>query len=122
VVTSKAAAAMTVRTGVPQLLSASHRCCGDESISVLTADRDQTSERKYLERMDSAVRPYKTQLESCWVRASSGPSLWTCSDQPSQILRSARLAETFVRLGSWFDWIVVDSTPMSPMVDANLWS
>lgn len=44
------------------------------------------------------------------------------SDQPSQILQSARFAETFVRLASWFDWIVVDSTPILPMVDANLWS
>ena len=44
------------------------------------------------------------------------------SDQPSQILQSARFAEAFVRLASWFDWIVVDSTPMLPAVDANLWS
>ncbi len=44
------------------------------------------------------------------------------SDQPSQILQSARFAETFVRLTSWFDWVVVDSAPISPLVDANLWS
>jgi capsular exopolysaccharide synthesis family protein len=43
-------------------------------------------------------------------------------DQPSQILQSARFAETFVRLVGGFDWVVVDSTPMSPAVDANLWS
>jgi len=44
------------------------------------------------------------------------------SDPPSQILQSARFAETFVRLASWFDWVVVDSAPISPLVDANLWS
>jgi protein-tyrosine kinase len=44
------------------------------------------------------------------------------SDPPSQILQSARFAEAFVRLTSWFDWIVVDSTPILPIVDANLWS
>jgi len=43
-------------------------------------------------------------------------------DQPSQILQSARFAEAFVRLAAGFDWVVVDSTPMSPIVDANLWS
>jgi len=43
-------------------------------------------------------------------------------DQPSQILQSARFAEAFTKLGASFDWIVVDSTPMLPMVDANLWS
>jgi capsular exopolysaccharide synthesis family protein len=43
-------------------------------------------------------------------------------DQPAQILQSARFAETFVRLVARFDWVVVDSTPMSPIVDTNLWS
>ena len=43
-------------------------------------------------------------------------------DQPSQILQSARFAETFVRLVGGYDWVIVDSTPMSPAVDANLWS
>jgi capsular exopolysaccharide synthesis family protein len=46
----------------------------------------------------------------------------TSSDQPSQVLQSARFAETFVRLANWFDWIVVDSAPILPMADANLWS
>lgn len=44
------------------------------------------------------------------------------SDQPSQILQSARFAEAFVGLASWFEWTVVDCTPLLPMVDANLWS
>jgi protein-tyrosine kinase len=43
-------------------------------------------------------------------------------DQPSQILQSARFAEAFTKLGASFDWIVVDSTPMLPTADANLWS
>ena len=43
-------------------------------------------------------------------------------EQPSQILQSARFAETFVRLASWFDWVVIDSTPILPVIDANLWS
>jgi capsular exopolysaccharide synthesis family protein len=44
------------------------------------------------------------------------------SDQPSEILQSPRLAEAFAQLAAWFDWIVVDSTPMLPIVDVNLWS
>jgi capsular exopolysaccharide synthesis family protein len=43
-------------------------------------------------------------------------------DHPSEILQSPRFEETFNKLGAWFDWIVVDSTPMLPTVDANLWS
>jgi protein-tyrosine kinase len=44
------------------------------------------------------------------------------SDQPSQILQSARFAEAFVRLAGWFDWVIVDSTPIMPLIDTNLWS
>jgi protein-tyrosine kinase len=43
-------------------------------------------------------------------------------DRPSEILRSAQLAEAFTELGRQFDWMVVDSTPMLPVIDANLWS
>lgn len=49
-------------------------------------------------------------------------SAGSAHDQPAEILQSARFAETFVRLVGGFDWVVVDSTPMSPIVDTNLWS
>ena len=49
-------------------------------------------------------------------------SAGTASDQPSQILQSTRFAEAFTKLGAAFDWIVVDSTPLLPTADANLWS
>jgi capsular exopolysaccharide synthesis family protein len=57
----------------------------------------------------------------------SGTGLWflpagKACDRPSEILRSAQLAEAFVELTDQFDWIVVDSTPMLPVIDANLWS
>jgi capsular exopolysaccharide synthesis family protein len=43
-------------------------------------------------------------------------------DHPSQILQSPRFAETFARLAGSFDWIIVDSTPLLPTVDVNLWA
>ena len=43
-------------------------------------------------------------------------------DRPSDILSSARFANAFSHLANQFDWIVVDSTPMLPIVDVNLWS
>jgi capsular exopolysaccharide synthesis family protein len=49
--------------------------------------------------------------------AAGGP--W---EQPSHFLQSGRFAEAFLSLTSGFDWILVDSTPMSPTADANLWS
>ena len=64
---------------------------------------------------------------STYLNRLGGMPLWflsagTTFDHPSEILQSPRFAETFTKLGSWFDWIVVDSTPMLPTVDANLWS
>jgi capsular exopolysaccharide synthesis family protein len=43
-------------------------------------------------------------------------------DQPSNILQSVRFADALARLVGTFDWIIVDSTPLLPFVDANLWS
>jgi capsular exopolysaccharide synthesis family protein len=66
------------------------------------------------------------ELEHYMVRIT-GTALWflpagkTC-DRPSEILRSGQLAEAFTQLKEQFDWIVVDSTPMLPVIDANLWS
>jgi len=43
-------------------------------------------------------------------------------DRPSDILNSSRFTKAFAQLAEQFEWIVVDSTPMSPVVDASLWS
>ncbi len=71
-------------------------------------------------------REENTELSHCIYKLDDMP-LWFLSagppcDQPSQILQSARFAEAFVQLAGGFDWVVVDSTPMSPTVDVNLWS
>lgn len=46
----------------------------------------------------------------------------TSCDQPYELLQSERLGSAMSWLAAQYDWIVVDSTPMSPIVDANLWS
>lgn len=62
-----------------------------------------------------------------FVLRFDGTSLWflgagTGAEQPSEILQSTQFVEAFKRLSGWFDWIVVDSTPMLSVSDANLWS
>lgn len=62
-----------------------------------------------------------------YVHRLNGLPLWflpsgMAVDQPSDILRSTRLAKAFAQLASQFEWVVVDSTPMLPIVDVNLWS
>ena len=49
-------------------------------------------------------------------------SAGTGHEQPLQILQSSRFARAFNQLAEWFDWIIVDSTPMFPIADVNLWS
>lgn len=43
-------------------------------------------------------------------------------EQPLAILQSPRFAEAFELLARQFDWIVVDSAPMVPTADVNIWS
>jgi protein-tyrosine kinase len=62
-----------------------------------------------------------------YVHRLNGMPLWFLpagkpSDQPSDLLRSARFAKVFTQLAGQFEWTVVDSTPMLPIVDVNLWS
>ena len=64
---------------------------------------------------------------SRFVVRFNGSGLWFLPagksfDRPSDILRSPQFAEAFGQLASRFEWVVVDSTPMLPVIDANLWS
>jgi capsular exopolysaccharide synthesis family protein len=68
---------------------------------------------------DTDIGPYVRKLDDMPLWFLSAGS--TC-DQPTHILQSARFADAFVHLVGGFDWVVVDSTPMTPIVDANLWS
>lgn len=43
-------------------------------------------------------------------------------EEPAALLQSGRFAEAFGQLAGLFDWTVVDSTPLQPMADANIWN
>lgn len=64
---------------------------------------------------------------SSYIRRVDDLPLWFLSaggrsDQPAEVLQSGRLAEEFTQFSGWFDWIVVDSTPLLPMADVNIWN
>ena len=68
-----------------------------------------------------------TSLLSDFIYHVDGLPMWYLPagerfDEPSEILQSSRLAENLTQLSGLFDWIVVDSTPLSPMADANIWN
>jgi len=60
---------------------------------------------------------YRFQGAPLWFLPAGKPS-----EQPADVLRSNRFKSAFPLLKEEFDWTVVDSTPMQPIVDANLWS
>lgn len=60
---------------------------------------------------------YRLQGMPLWLLPAGKPC-----EQPSDLLRSERFKKAFARLAEQFEWIVVDSTPMLPIVDVNLWS
>lgn len=43
-------------------------------------------------------------------------------EEPGTLLQSSRFTETFAQLAGLFDWTIVDSTPLLPMADANIWN
>jgi protein-tyrosine kinase len=62
-----------------------------------------------------------------YVHRLHGLALWLLPAgqfryRPSDILSSSRFGKAFAQLAKQFDWVVVDSTPMLPIVDVNLWS
>jgi Mrp family chromosome partitioning ATPase len=68
---------------------------------------------------DDDVVPFLHKLSDMplWFLGAGQPC-----DQPSNILQSSRFAQAFTKMAGTFDWIIVDSVPMQPTVDANLWS
>jgi len=43
-------------------------------------------------------------------------------EQPAAMIQSERFKKAISSISTHFDWVVVDSTPMQPIIDANLWS
>lgn len=60
---------------------------------------------------------YRLQGAPLWFLPAGKPT-----EQPADVLRSNRFKQAFQLLTEKFEWTVVDSTPMQPIVDVNLWS
>jgi protein-tyrosine kinase len=89
------------------------------SLAGLLGLNDQRGLSHWWSEQTSDIAHFLCQLESMplWLLTAGA-----ATEQPSHILQSTRFAETFNRMAGWFDWIIVDSTPMLPAADANLWS
>lgn len=65
-------------------------------------------------------------IQSCLLRINKLP-LWLMpagdmTEQPLEILQSARLAEEINRIAGSFDWVIIDSPPCAPLADAGVWA
>jgi len=40
---------------------------------------------------------------------------------PASVLQSGRLADAIAELSKQFDWVIIDTPPLLPMADSNLW-
>jgi len=61
------------------------------------------------------------------LHRAEGLPLWLlpagfCQDQPLKALQSSRASELLKQLGNWFSWIVIDSPPLVPLTDGNVWA
>jgi capsular exopolysaccharide synthesis family protein len=46
----------------------------------------------------------------------------TSSSQAVQLLESGRLKELLAAVDNAFDWVIIDSSPLLPLADANVWA
>jgi capsular exopolysaccharide synthesis family protein len=56
-----------------------------------------------------------------------GPGIWilpagSAATSPLELIQSAQLPVLMRQLGSWFDWIVIDSPPVLPLADTSVWT
>jgi len=61
-----------------------------------------------------------------YMRRVEGIPLWLLPagdglEQPLEILQSERFTKLMTQIGEWFDCVVVDSPPLTPMADSGVW-
>lgn len=42
--------------------------------------------------------------------------------QPLEVLQSQRLSQMLAQVSEWFSWIIIDSPPLVPVADPNIWA
>src|SRR5262249_40313932 len=42
--------------------------------------------------------------------------------QPLTMLHSPEIAQLIANISGWFDWVIIDSPPLTPLADASVWA
>jgi len=61
-----------------------------------------------------------------YMRRAEGLPLWLLPagdglEQPLEVLQSERFSKLMAQIGEWFDCVLVDSPPLTPMADSSVW-
>jgi capsular exopolysaccharide synthesis family protein len=60
---------------------------------------------------------YRLDALGLWVLPAGSPT-----QNPLELMQSARLLPVMDQLTEWFDWIVIDSPPVLPLADTIIWA
>jgi capsular exopolysaccharide synthesis family protein len=59
---------------------------------------------------------YKLGASNLWFTPAGLPP-----ENPLELMQSGRVADLLDRMGTFFDWIIIDSPPLIPLADTALW-
>ncbi len=67
---------------------------------------------------DASIIPFLRRINNtqlCLLPAGTTP-------HPVSVLQSGRMNDLMAQFRIWFDWVIVDTPPLLPMADSNLWA
>ena len=67
--------------------------------------------------VDLIASIYRLDALGLWVLPAGSPT-----QNPLELMQSARLSPVMDQLTEWFDWIVIDSPPVLPLADTIIWA
>jgi len=73
---------------------------------------------EWFQEQDSPISDFIVRLGEigvCLLPAGNVP-------HPASVLQSPRTSEMIHQVAQWFDWVVIDTPPLLPMADSNMWS
>ena len=63
-----------------------------------------------------ASRVYRLEEPGLWLLPAG-----SASENPLELMQSPKLSQMWEQLGTWFDWIIIDTPPLLPLADTSVW-
>ncbi|MGB9233847.1 MAG: CpsD/CapB family tyrosine-protein kinase, partial [Terriglobales bacterium] len=80
-------------------------------------DRSLPGLSEYLAgELDLAAAVYKVSGSGLWFMPAGRPP-----ENPLELMQAGRIPELLDRLGTFFDWIIIDTPPVTPVADTSFW-